>query len=138
IGEEFDASRTVGWFTARYPVWLTVAQQEPGAALVQVKEQLRSPATKALHWGLLRYSADAEVRTRAARLPTAQVSFNYLGQFDQALAAEGPFRFAREFAGDEHDLRAPMAYALTINALVEGGELSLNFGFSPELVIETT
>ena len=67
-----DLSRTVGWFTTKYPVSLTVGglsgQQvvagEPalGAVIKDAKEQLRA-LPEPLTYGLLRYlNADVDLR----------------------------------------------------------------------------
>ncbi|MBL8969455.1 MAG: AMP-binding protein, partial [Myxococcales bacterium] len=51
-----DLSRTVGWFTALYPVRLALpADDDPGDALVAVKEQLRGVPRRGVGFGLLRY-----------------------------------------------------------------------------------
>ncbi|MDF5828206.1 hypothetical protein P4233_11185 [Pseudomonas aeruginosa] len=41
---------------------------------------------KGLGYGVLRYLADPAVRQAMAALPTAPITFNYLGQFDQSFA----------------------------------------------------
>ncbi|WP_394851110.1 non-ribosomal peptide synthase/polyketide synthase [Pendulispora rubella] len=128
---DVDIGRTVGWFTTRFPVWLETPD-EPVRALTNVKERLRSIPHKGLHWGLLRHASEPALREAAAALPRAQVSFNYLGQFDQALDAAGPFGFASESAGRNVDPRTAMVYALDVNALVAEGTLSVTFRFSPD------
>ncbi|MBV8932158.1 MAG: amino acid adenylation domain-containing protein, partial [Kutzneria sp.] len=73
---EFDLSRTVGWFTVRYPVALDLATADNTAsALKTVKEQVRALPDGGLGYGLLRHLTD---RTLAA-LDEPQVAFNYLG-----------------------------------------------------------
>lgn len=52
--------------------------------LKSVKEQLRAIPNKGIGYGLLRYlSQDAEIASQLQAFPQAQISFNYLGQFDQ-------------------------------------------------------
>ncbi|WP_394844480.1 non-ribosomal peptide synthase/polyketide synthase [Pendulispora brunnea] len=134
---DVDIGRTVGWFTTRFPVWLETPD-EAARALTNVKERLRSIPHKGLHWGLLRHAFDPAIREAAATLPRAQVSFNYLGQFDQALDAAGPFGFASESAGRNVDPRTAMVYALDVNALVAEGTLSVTFRFSPDVLDAAT
>src|SRR5205085_6744284 len=83
--EGVDVSRTVGWFTTAYPVRLLRAPGGPGERLQAVKEQLRSVPERGIGYGLLR---ELDPRGREwCRHPGAEVSFNYLGQFDQVLAS---------------------------------------------------
>ncbi|WJR33171.1 amino acid adenylation domain-containing protein [Mycobacteroides immunogenum] len=87
--EEFagdaDLSRTVGWFTSKYPVslavgelsWAQVVAGDPALAPVikAAKEQLRA-LPEGLTYGLLRYlNPDVEVAG-----PDPSIGFNYLGR----------------------------------------------------------
>ncbi|MEE8584779.1 MAG: amino acid adenylation domain-containing protein, partial [Acidobacteriota bacterium] len=78
--EDVDLSRTVGWFTAVYPLLLQVEESGPGPALKSVKEQLRGVPGRGLGYGLLRYLGQGrETARRLEEMPQAEVSFNYLG-----------------------------------------------------------
>ena len=127
--EPIDLSRTVGWFTAMYPVMLDVEDltdpDDVGRALMAVKEQLREIPEGGLGYGLL----DEE---ELASLPRAQVAFNYLGQMDQAVAAERIFRGATESIGEANDLSQPLTHLLTVNGGVSGGCLGLTWTYSTE------
>ncbi|WP_374729786.1 amino acid adenylation domain-containing protein [Mycobacteroides abscessus] len=87
--EEFvadaDLSRTVGWFTSKYPVslavgelsWAQVVAGDPalGPVIKGAKEQLRT-LPDGLTYGLLRYlNPDADVAG-----PDPSIGFNYLGR----------------------------------------------------------
>ncbi|MGV0837952.1 amino acid adenylation domain-containing protein [Mycolicibacterium thermoresistibile] len=80
-----DLSRTVGWFTTKYPVALTVGglswhqvtagDDALGAVVKAAKEQLRA-LPDGLSYGLLRYlNPDVELTG-----PEPTISFNYLGR----------------------------------------------------------
>jgi non-ribosomal peptide synthase protein (TIGR01720 family) len=135
IFDDADVTRTVGWFTAIYPVVLDIDPAAgPGAALSAVKEQLRHVPSRGLGHGLLRWLRQGEaVATRLAALPAAQVSFNYLGQFDQALPASSPFSFARESLGPAYSPRARRAYVLDVQSSVRGGRLRVRIAYGAEL-----
>ena len=88
--EHVDLSRTVGWFTAKYPVslaintlpWSQVAGGDAalGAAIKDAKEQLRNTPDP-LTYGALRYlNADVDLAG-----PDPSIGFNYLGR----LGAQG-------------------------------------------------
>ncbi|WP_422746645.1 amino acid adenylation domain-containing protein [Mycobacterium sp. WMMD1722] len=100
--EAIDLSRTVGWFTTKYPVALTIGGDltwaqvraggpEMGALVKDGKEQLRS-LPDGLTYGLLRYLND-DVDLSGAD-PT--IGFNYLGRLGAG---------AGEVSGDIWEIR---------------------------------
>ncbi|MCX4160100.1 MULTISPECIES: non-ribosomal peptide synthetase [Paraburkholderia] len=124
-----DLSRTVGWFTTRFPVTLPAKQAIAGTALVAVKERLRAVPNKGMHWGWL----DAAQGQRRA-----PVSFNYLGRFDQSLDEDSRFAFSAERAGSSLGDAARLDYALDLNGLVSGDELVLRWRFDPARIDRAT
>jgi amino acid adenylation domain-containing protein/non-ribosomal peptide synthase protein (TIGR01720 family) len=137
IFDDVDVSRTLGWFTAIYPVVLDLSATpagEPGEALKAVKEQLRQVPNRGIGYGLLRYLCqDGEVAEHLRALPQAEVAFNYLGQFDQALPEDSPFGPARESRGSDRSARGERSYVLEINGGVAGGRLGLEWVYSENL-----
>src|SRR5262249_22184503 len=113
--EGVEVSRTVGWFTTIYPVLL---EARLGGAvtptLKAIKEQLRRVPNRGMGYGLLRYmSGRRDVEERLRELPQAEISFNYLGQFDQVMN-EG-MRLAPEATGLTQARRETRQYELEIN-----------------------
>ncbi|MEV3904905.1 amino acid adenylation domain-containing protein [Mycobacterium sp. NPDC050551] len=122
-----DLSRTVGWFTAKYPVALTVSglswaqvvagEAALGAAIKDAKEQLRTlpdPVT----YGLLRYlNADVDL---AESDPS--IGFNYLGRvgaMGQADAFGDVWRMSEEgvsLAAAATAVPMPLAHTVALNA----------------------
>ncbi|WP_455928057.1 non-ribosomal peptide synthetase [Pseudomonas capeferrum] len=134
--DEIDLTRSVGWFTSAYPLRLTPLHIEEaagqGASIKAIKEQLRGVPHKGLGYGVLRYLADDLCRQTMAALPTASITFNYLGQFDQSFGADALFHPLEEFAGTAHDPDAPLPNELSVDSQVYGGELVLRWTFSRE------
>ena len=97
LAPDVDLSRTVGWFTTKYPValnvgvpgglrWSQVVAGEPalGPVIKDVKEQLRA-LPDGLTYGLLRYlNPDVDLSG-----PDPTIGFNYLGRLGATAAAEG-------------------------------------------------
>jgi non-ribosomal peptide synthase protein (TIGR01720 family) len=133
--ETADLSRTIGWFTSVYPVRLDVnGCADRSDAVRAVAEQLAAVPNKGLGWGLLRWSSDdPSVRAALERVPHPEISFNYLGQFDQPLAGgEGlafPIRVAGEAVGPEQDPEAERAARLYVVAIVAGGRLDMMWSY---------
>jgi amino acid adenylation domain-containing protein/non-ribosomal peptide synthase protein (TIGR01720 family) len=131
IANDIDLSRTVGWFTSIFPVLLTLPESlEPGEALKVVKEQLRSIPNRGIGYGVLRYlSKDAQLQT----LPQAEVRFNYLGQFDQALPESSLFKLVNQTPGASRSQADNRRYLIDINGFVLGGQLQLEWTYSEQI-----
>ncbi len=127
----FDLSRTVGWFTCVYPVHLALpAEDEAGAQLKAVKEQLRRVPGHGVGYGLLRYLSSFPEAEALAAGAAPQVSFNYLGQFDATLGELSLLAPAGEPGGANRDAAARRAYLLEINSGISEGRLRLSFNYS--------
>ena len=129
--DDIDLTRSVGWFTSAYPLRLT-PQTGQGDSIKAIKEQLRAVPHKGLGYGVLRYLADDLCKQTLAALPSAQITFNYLGQFDQSFGADALFHPLDESAGLAHDPDAPLPNELSVDSQVYGGELVLRWTFSRE------
>ena len=129
--EHLDVSRTIGWFTNIYPVFLDRRGVTSAAeGLRSTKEQLRRVPNKGFSFGLLRYLRQDPVVTS---LPQPQVSFNYLGQFDQVVQDTSVFAPAPETPGPDRDPDAPRTHLLSVTGSVAGGILRVGFTFSENL-----
>ncbi|MDP0971984.1 hypothetical protein Q6294_34185, partial [Klebsiella pneumoniae] len=74
-----------------------------GDSIKAIKEQLRGVPHKGLGYGVLRYLADDLIKQTMAALPSAEITFNYLGQFDQSFGSDALFHPLDESAGIAHD-----------------------------------
>ena len=85
--DDVDLSRTVGWFTTRFPVTLrSPADGGLPAALKSIKEQLRGIPNGGIGYGVLRYLAhDLPEAAILHGQPEPEIGFNYLGRFDQLI-----------------------------------------------------
>ena len=132
ILSDVDLSRTVGWFTTRFPVLLEhKATDNLGDSIKSIKEQLGAVPNRGIGYGLLRYlSGDAEITSILQTLPTAEVSFNYLGQFDWGMQANSLFKLAPESVGPEGSNLGHRSHLLSINLIVVEGQLQLDWTYS--------
>ncbi|MBV9788346.1 MAG: amino acid adenylation domain-containing protein, partial [Chloroflexi bacterium] len=131
---DHDVSRTVGWFTSIYPVLLELeATDKIGPMLQAVKEQIRRIPQRGVSYGLLRYLADPAIKAQMAALPQAQVSFNYLGQFDQAPSPDLLLKQVAEAIGSVHGAQGRRSHLLEINGLVAAGQLQFGWTFSEQI-----
>ncbi|WP_037882892.1 MULTISPECIES: condensation domain-containing protein [unclassified Streptomyces] len=130
VADGTDLSRTVGWFTTVFPVRLALGRPDldearaggpaVGAALRQVKEELRAVPDKGIGFGLLRHLNSRTGPDLAARgIP--QIGFNYLGRFPMGGDAPWDAAPGHDFALDDADEGLPMAHAVEVNAAAHEG-----------------
>ncbi|MEU5211497.1 non-ribosomal peptide synthase/polyketide synthase [Streptomyces sp. NPDC020742] len=138
--EDLDLSRTVGWFTAEFPLALTVG---PDAGwretLRSVKEQLRAVPLHGLSYGALRHLAPSAALPEA---PRPLIGFNYHGQWDVAAgdrpAQDGLYRAALPPAGRDADPDEERSYLLEVTGVVQDGRLELGWTYPPAVYDEST
>jgi amino acid adenylation domain-containing protein/non-ribosomal peptide synthase protein (TIGR01720 family)/FkbM family methyltransferase len=130
---EVDVTRTVGWFTSAYPVWLKLSGGSVGEELRAIQEQLGAVPGRGVGYGVARYLSGVEGLELAAAAEQAQVCFNYLGQFDQVLGAGAVWGVAREKSGTVRSAQGMRKRLLEINGSVVNGQLQLSWSYSREV-----
>ncbi|MGN0121824.1 MAG: amino acid adenylation domain-containing protein, partial [Rhodococcus sp. (in: high G+C Gram-positive bacteria)] len=151
-----DLARTVGWFTSAYPVRLDLADdldltdatsggRASATAIKTVKERLAAVPNNGAGYGILRH-LDAQTAPVLAALPTAQVSFNYLGRLTSGHIADE----IREIGWVPLDLdldpnrtsQMAASVAVDINAMVvdgpDGAHLTASFTYVPRVISAET
>ncbi|HAA29713.1 MAG TPA: hypothetical protein DCE56_20975, partial [Cyanobacteria bacterium UBA8553] len=133
--QDIDLSRTVGWFTSIFPVFLDLGDtSHPGEALYTIKEQLRSIPNRGIGYGVLRYlSHNQAIAEQLQALPQAEIRFNYLGQSDSVLSESSLFKIAQESSGSSCSLRGRRRYLLDVSGIVIEGKLKLDWTYSENL-----
>ncbi|WP_156428044.1 non-ribosomal peptide synthetase, partial [Mycobacterium sp. GA-1999] len=126
LAADVDLSRTVGWFTTKYPVALAVGglsweqvlagEAALGAALKDAKEQLRA-LPDPLTYGVLRY-LNADVDLDGADPP---IGFNYFGRLGAAADASGDgWRISHDgvsLTGATAAVPMPLMHTVEVNAV---------------------
>ncbi|KZN53060.1 hypothetical protein N474_22255, partial [Pseudoalteromonas luteoviolacea CPMOR-2] len=122
-------SETVGWFTSKYPLKLSSDSVELNKLIPNIKEQCRQIPHNGIGYGLLSKFNPESGLSELESSDGPQIMFNYLGQFDQALAADSVFQIASESTGRAIGEACALLYALEINGLVLDGQLRFSFGY---------
>ena len=145
LGTDLDLSRTVGWFTTKYPValavgaggldWSQVTAGAPGlgAVIKDAKEQLRA-LPDGLTYGVLRY-LNEDVDLAGSDPP---IGFNYLGRLGGS-ATSGDYWEIRPDSGSVTSATAaipmPLMHTVELNAgtvdTVTGPQLRAGWMWAP-------
>ncbi|MDY6802251.1 MAG: amino acid adenylation domain-containing protein [Cyanobacteriota bacterium] len=140
-----NLSRTLGWFTTRFPVSLELESVDNlSEALKSIKEQLRGIPNKGIGYGILRYlSPDGTVRQQLAELTQPEISFNYLGQFatpgaNKLQSPEMAWGMAQESSGSDRSSLGTRDCLLDVNGLVVAGRLQMDYIYSEKVHKRTT
>jgi len=136
--QQIDLSRTVGWFTAIFPLLLRPdSLQQPGPAITSIKAQLRRVPNRGVGYGLLRYlNADSGGVLKA--LPQPEIALNYMGQLDPLLTGSELFTLLPHTAGPNHSPQGLRPYLLEIEGYVINGQLRLDWIYSRNVHTEKT
>ncbi|WP_156745241.1 condensation domain-containing protein, partial [Mycobacterium sp. 1165178.9] len=152
LDAQIDLSHTVGWFTTKYPVSLSVGRALRwaqvvagdaglGALVKHAKEQLRA-LPHPLSYGVLRYlNPDVDLDQ-----PDPRLGFNYLGRLGAPTGDEHPDLWRL----DQHGAAAlgvaaavpmPLGHALELNAgtldTADGPQLHANWIWAPSALDHT-
>jgi non-ribosomal peptide synthase protein (TIGR01720 family) len=131
IGAGIDLSRTVGWFTSYFPLWLDVPSgRRPAAVLRSIKEQVRGVPGRGLGYGILRYlGADADTRAELAAAPQPQVIVSYAGRTEQDAATTARLRPRGVPAASRSGMNR-RGHLLEIGAFFEAESLRIDWSYS--------
>ncbi|MEK5321778.1 amino acid adenylation domain-containing protein [Paenibacillus sp. FSL L8-0644] len=128
IGTDIDITRTVGWFTTKFPVVLEPeTDRDLAYQIKQVKESLRRIPNKGLGYGICRYLSKSEDGFVWGAEP--EINFNYLGQFDDDVNQD-EIGISSYSSGSPTSDRQARSFVLDINGMVLDGALSLDLSYS--------
>uniref|UniRef100_UPI0028A718DF non-ribosomal peptide synthetase n=1 Tax=Lacrimispora sp. TaxID=2719234 RepID=UPI0028A718DF len=122
IGVELAVERTVGWFTSVYPAVFGNVGQEIGQDIREVKETLRRIPNKGIGYGILKNIS----RSMAERGTTADITFNYLGEFK---AESDLFEISRHKHGTSVDPSNRFGAPISINGGIQNNVLSMGITY---------
>jgi hypothetical protein len=125
--EDVDVARTMGWFTALFPVAMEVPRSlSPDRAALRLRDQIRAASASGRDYGVLRYlHGDPAVRESLALDSGTHGVVNYLGRvaaprIDGSMQREGVIRLARP-------VDAAAAFGAEITAYIDDDVLVLDW-----------
>ncbi|SEL41109.1 non-ribosomal peptide synthetase [Paenibacillus sp. OK003] len=125
---DLDITRTVGWFTSQYPVVLDMRASSNMSLLIKTnKEMIRQIPKRGIGYGILRYLSAHQQEAPFTLNP--EISFNYLGQFDQDLQNSG-MQISPYPGGATASENHRRNVLIDMNALIMEGKLSLSIKYN--------
>jgi surfactin family lipopeptide synthetase A len=124
-----DVARTVGWFTALYPLRLEMSGLGLADTLVLVKERLAGLPNHGLGHGLLRHCLARPELAGAPLIP--QVRLNYLGDLDVGLQGD-IWTWRLEHSGLDSAPENPLTCKLEVLAMLSNGCLNLRLIYNQQ------
>jgi len=130
--KDVNLSRTVGLFRTFFPAILdTTESSNLGDSLVAIKEYLRGIPNSGIGYGVLKYlSNEQEIQSKLQAPPKSEVSFNYLGHYDQVISDSILFALPQNYQGINYSKPTNGVYLLEINAIVVQEQLQLHWTYS--------
>ncbi|MCY8701099.1 non-ribosomal peptide synthase/polyketide synthase [Bacillus spizizenii] len=131
-----DISRTVGWFTSLFPVVLHIEpSKEISYYIKTAKEELRQIPHKGIGYGVLRYLSGSTTPLPAKMTP--EISFNYLGQFDQDIQNQA-VQLSSYSCGSDSSGNQIRPYVLNINGMIVNDRLMVTISYSTKQYAKET
>lgn len=126
-----DLSRTVGWFTALYPVLLQMPEAAtPEVILGAIQAQLRAIPHHGASYGIARYLRQEPTLQRDAAAP---VLFNYMGQIDRLLPSDSGWKPVLRSNGPERSLQAKRLHLFELEGIVLDGCFRLSWTYNHDV-----
>ncbi|MEB3130340.1 bacitracin non-ribosomal peptide synthetase BacA [Bacillus paralicheniformis] len=123
-----DITRTIGWFTTVYPVFIDLGEEkEISQNIKMVKEALRKIPNKGIGYGVLKYMTE-ELQKIQTQAP---LSFNYFGEMNndmnRKVFSQSPFSPGESIGG-----KIVRHCAIEMNAISLNGELTIYTTFNQD------
>ncbi|MEC0128815.1 non-ribosomal peptide synthetase [Paenibacillus pabuli] len=133
FGEAADYSRTVGWFTSHYPIYLdTSAAKTPDKYVVQLHRNLQRIPHRGAGFNVLKYMlAEEESRQLNAYEIEPQICFNYLGEMDDS-RYQDLFRLSQLPMHGTESPDADRPFVITCNVLLSDGRMLIEFDYNKQ------
>jgi amino acid adenylation domain-containing protein/non-ribosomal peptide synthase protein (TIGR01720 family) len=134
IIDNINITRTLGWFTSRFPVILKTGNgnnENLGDHIKMTKETLRDIPHKGIGYGIIKYLLPRRKKVGLKFEAEPAINFNYLGDFGyQTHKKDQVFSPSNMKMGEVISPRIPMMQSIDINGLVMNCQLKLSFSYN--------
>ncbi|WP_394751321.1 type I polyketide synthase [Spongiimicrobium salis] len=120
--ESPNISRTLGWFTVMYPLYLHETGEHISDILIAVKEALRRIPNNGFEYLMYRQ------KNKNKYVPTPQVLFNYLGQFDTGDKTSS-LQLVKEYKAKDIGSSEIRSHELELSGIIKENHLEVKLTF---------
>ncbi|MED4445709.1 non-ribosomal peptide synthetase [Bacillus thuringiensis] len=124
VNDYIDISRTVGWFTSMYPVYIKIEHTELDSNIKSIKEQLRSIPNRGFNYSVLKFLKNEFIGN-----DNKYIRFNYLGDFDNIISSDGLNLANIEFGLDSDEMNILTAI-MDIESMIINKKLKISITYS--------
>ncbi|MBP7654186.1 amino acid adenylation domain-containing protein, partial [Candidatus Dependentiae bacterium] len=136
ILREVNISRTIGWFTAMYPLILK-NYDDISKSIKETKELLRRVPNNGIGYGILKYLTDSDhKKTMSFDKIRPYVLFNYLGEVSSNEQSKSIFNFSQMSSGQNISGDFELQHPIEINAVTVDYNINFNITYNPEIYTE--
>ncbi len=135
---DIDVSRTIGWFTSKYPVLFDIdGCYDLSSEIKNVKETLRHVPLKGIGYSILKYVTLPIVNKESSFKIEPEICFNYLGQFDHDKKND---LFLRTSIGTDDNISQNNSfnYVLSIGGMITQNKLKITVTYHTKEFLEET
>jgi non-ribosomal peptide synthase protein (TIGR01720 family) len=129
IFDSIDVTRTVGWFTRIYPLYLDIIDYDYSSIIKFVRERLRKTLNDCNDSG--------EHHDNKNLSKTSIIKLNYLGDFSSILSND-IFEYSNYFSGNDFSTKNHMSNPIEIDILVASGVLRIHLTYSRNIFKDGT
>ena len=135
IDSAFDISRTVGWFSSAYPVFLSLDEnnKDPAKSINDIKKDMNKVPNNGFNYGILKYLKKDK---RLERLARPAINFNYLGQLDNTVGGNETFELKYCYMSSAITNNLP--YLLKVDCAIFEERLSIILIYSKKVYKQAT
>jgi non-ribosomal peptide synthase protein (TIGR01720 family) len=138
IADDLDVSRTIGWFTSKYPVLLDISDCcDLRSEIKNVKETLRHVPLKGIGYSILRYVTPLMKNKNICFKLEPEICFNYLGQFDYHMKND-LFITSSISSGDNISKENSFNYSLSVGGMIIKNKLVMKFTYNSKEFLKAT
>ncbi|MCP4155682.1 MAG: hypothetical protein GY757_48605 [bacterium] len=132
ILDDIDLSRTMGWFTAMFPMLINIDKEDLTSLIKSVKEQLKTIPNSGMGYWLLK-----NISKKLTGDYKSRVRFNYLGQFDKEISND-LFSHCDAYTGEEIGQENALSTLIEINCMIIKGGLAFDLLYSKKIFDKNT
>jgi len=127
---DLDLSRTVGWFTALYPVRLELQHTAISAQIISIKEQIRKVPSAGIGYGVLKYLLNGIIEPSDVN---PDVRLNYLGELSEF--NNDLFMYETADTGPDSSMENKLSAKVDLICMIIDGRLQINIHYPVNLFL---